>query len=115
MKHKIVIVASKKDLASFNIGSKILEIGNFEKVENICPYETYQKDDNYLVWHDKGLVEEDITDLDDYFNPELYIYKRTRLFIESVAYTGNEKINTCIITLVLPSVYDDSTPINIFN
>ena len=73
MKHKIVIVASKKDLASRNIGNKILELEDFKKVD-VCPYETYQKDDNYLVWHDKGLVEEDVTDLDDYFDPELYIF-----------------------------------------
>lgn len=74
MMQKIVIVASELDLASKNIGRKILELGKFEKVENFCPYETYKKDNSYLVWHTKGLVEDDVTDLDKYFEPELYVF-----------------------------------------
>lgn len=71
---KVVIVASKLDEASRNIGNRILELGKFEKVEGISPYETYRQDNNYLVWHTKGLVEDDITDLDKYFEPEVYLF-----------------------------------------
>ena len=74
MKQKIVIVATKLDLASRNIAEKILEIGNFEKAEGICPYDTYKNNNNFLVWHEKGLVEDDVTDLDNYFNPEIYVF-----------------------------------------
>lgn len=70
---KIVIVASELDEASKNIAKKILEIGSFEKVD-ICPYETYKSGNNYLVWHKKDLVEDDVTDLDKYFEPELYVF-----------------------------------------
>lgn len=73
MVQKIVIVASELDIASKNIGRKILEIGNFKKVEGISPYETYKDDSSFLVWHTKDLIEDDITDLDKYFNPELYV------------------------------------------
>ncbi len=74
MVQKIVIVASEQDVASKNMGHKLLELGQFQKVENICPYSTYQKGESYLVWHPKGLVEEDVTDLDTYFQPELYVF-----------------------------------------
>ncbi len=69
----IVIIASKKDLASSNTANKLIELSNFEKIEGICPYTTYKQGDNYLVWHEKDLLEEDITDLDQYFSPEIYI------------------------------------------
>ena len=74
LKPKIVIVASEQDIASKNIGHKILELGHFKKVERIAPYPTYQEGNNYFVWHDKKLVEEDVTDLDTYFQPELYLF-----------------------------------------
>lgn len=74
MAQKIVIVASELDVASRNIGRKLQEIGNFQKVEGVSPYETYQRGDCFLVWHKKGLVEDDISDLDNYFDPELYIF-----------------------------------------
>lgn len=74
MLQKIVIVASKSDVASRNIGLKILELGKFEKAEGICPYETYRSGNCFLVWHGRGLVEDDVTDLDEYFNPELYVF-----------------------------------------
>jgi len=47
-------------------------------------------------------------------NPELYIYHKTNFFIESVTFKGNEKEQTSVLTCVLTSVYDNSTPINIF-
>lgn len=47
--------------------------------------------------------------------PEVYLYKKTRLFIESIAYTGNEKIDTAVLTCVVPEVYNNETPKNIFN
>ena len=47
-------------------------------------------------------------------NPELFLYKKTRWFIESISFAGDNKSNTATLTCVLPSVYDDSTPTNIF-
>jgi prophage tail gpP-like protein len=47
-------------------------------------------------------------------NPELFIYRKTNFFIESVTFKGNEKAQTCTIVCVLTSVYDNSTPSNIF-
>ena len=47
-------------------------------------------------------------------NPELAIDKKTTLFIESITYTGNEKIDTCTLTCVVPEVYNTATPKNIF-
>ena len=47
-------------------------------------------------------------------NPELYIYKKTNFFIESVLYTGNSQAQTAVLTCVLTSVYDNSIPSNIF-
>ena len=74
MAQKIVIVASELDLASKNIGKKVQELGHFEKAQGMSPYETYRSNNSYLVWHPKGLVEDDITDLDQYFDPELYVF-----------------------------------------
>jgi len=70
---KIVIVASELDLASKNIANKILELGSFKEVD-VCPYKSYQMNDSFLVWHSKDLVEGDITDLDNYFDPEAYVF-----------------------------------------
>lgn len=73
MKAKIVIVASELDIASRNIGRKIQEIGGFQKVEGVSPYETYKRGDCFLVWHKNDLVADDVSDLDDYFDPEVYL------------------------------------------
>jgi prophage tail gpP-like protein len=46
--------------------------------------------------------------------PELYIYKKTNFFIESVNYTGDATKETAVLTCVLPEVYNGKTPKNIF-
>jgi prophage tail gpP-like protein len=43
-------------------------------------------------------------------NPEIYIFKPTNFFIESIDYKGNEKELTAILHCVLPSCYDGSEP-----
>lgn len=47
-------------------------------------------------------------------NPNLYIYKKTNWFVESVEYVGNSKQTTATLTCVLPEVYNEQTPKNIF-
>ncbi len=47
-------------------------------------------------------------------NPELYIYRKTKFFIESIAFTGNQEQTTAVLTCVLPEVYNGKTPKNIF-
>ncbi len=47
-------------------------------------------------------------------DPDIYLYTKTKWFIESVALTGNEKRQVSKLNCVLPSVYDKSTPVNIF-
>lgn len=46
---------------------------------------------------------------------ELYLYKKSNWFIESISFTGNESSTTAVLTCVLPEVYNNSTPKNIFN
>jgi prophage tail gpP-like protein len=48
-------------------------------------------------------------------NHDLYLYKKTRLFVEAVSYVGDTEKQTAELQCVLPCVYDGSTPINIFN
>ena len=67
---KFVIVATEQDLASKNIGNKLVEFG-FEKI-NDNPFPTYKKDNALLIWHPKDLIWVD--NLDNYFNPECYIF-----------------------------------------
>lgn len=43
-------------------------------------------------------------------NPECYLYKKSRWFIESIDYKGDESVNTAVLNCVLPCVYDGSTP-----
>ncbi|MCE3278028.1 MAG: hypothetical protein K0S44_219 [Bacteroidetes bacterium] len=45
---------------------------------------------------------------------ENFIYNTTEFFIDEVSYNGNEKENTCVLTCVLPEVYNGKTPKNIF-
>lgn len=47
-------------------------------------------------------------------DPEVYIYKKTDWFIESVTFDGDEKKNTCTLNCVLPEVYSQQVPISIF-
>ncbi len=47
-------------------------------------------------------------------NPKVYLYTKTNWFIESVSLTGDNKRQVARLSCVLPSVYDKSTPVNIF-
>lgn len=47
-------------------------------------------------------------------NKELYIYRRTKFFIESVSYEGDSSGQRATLTCVLPCCYDGSDPVNIF-
>jgi prophage tail gpP-like protein len=47
-------------------------------------------------------------------NKELYIYKRTKFFIESISYEGDSEGQRATLICVLPCCYDGSTPVNIF-
>lgn len=46
--------------------------------------------------------------------PELYIYKKTKWFIESINYRGNNESITATINCVLPEVYNNKKPSSIF-
>lgn len=46
--------------------------------------------------------------------PELYIFEKTEFFIEQVELDGDETKNTAVLTCVLPWVYNDDKPYNIF-
>jgi prophage tail gpP-like protein len=46
--------------------------------------------------------------------PELYIYKKTNFFIESVSYTGDAEKMEATLTCVLPQVYNGEVPKNVF-
>ena len=49
-------------------------------------------------------------------SPENYIYKKTRLFIQSVSFTGKSNGDeTAVINCCLPEVFSTATPINIFD
>lgn len=48
-------------------------------------------------------------------NPEIYLYNKTKWFIEEVNLIGNSKSTTATLKCVLPCVYDGSTPKNVFN
>jgi prophage tail gpP-like protein len=47
--------------------------------------------------------------------PEAYIFKKTRFFISQVDLSGTVAAQTAVLTCVLPSVFDQSDPFNIFN
>jgi prophage tail gpP-like protein len=47
-------------------------------------------------------------------NPELYLYKKSNWFIESVQLDGDETSTTSTLTCVLPEVYNGGTPSYIF-
>lgn len=48
-------------------------------------------------------------------NPEVYLYKKTRWFVESIDYKGDAKEMTATLNCVLPCVYDGTTPEYIFS
>jgi len=48
------------------------------------------------------------------YDPELYIYKKVRWFVESVTYEGNNTTTTANLKCVLPEVYSNKTPVSIF-
>lgn len=47
-------------------------------------------------------------------NPELFIFKKTNWFIESINFTGDNTKTIAVLTCVLPEVYNGKTPKNIF-
>jgi prophage tail gpP-like protein len=47
-------------------------------------------------------------------NKELFIYKKTRLFVEEVNYQGDSESLTATLSCVLPEVYNDDEFVNIF-
>ena len=47
-------------------------------------------------------------------NPEVYLYKKSTWFIEEIAFTGNEKETTAVITCCLPEVYNGKEPEYLF-
>jgi len=47
-------------------------------------------------------------------NPELYLYKKSNWFIESVQLDGDETQTVATITCVLPETYNGGTPSYIF-
>ena len=47
-------------------------------------------------------------------NDEIFIYKTTRFFIESISYTQTKDTTEAVLTCVLPQVYNDSEPSNFF-
>lgn len=64
-------------------------------------------------WHVNGKLVKPNNTITIY-NPEVFIYKKTKWFIEAVDLEGNEKETIATLTCVLPCVYDGSTPENIF-
>ncbi len=47
-------------------------------------------------------------------NPEVYIYKKTNWFIESIDFVGDNKAVTATLHCVLPEVYNGEVPVSIF-
>jgi prophage tail gpP-like protein len=48
------------------------------------------------------------------YAPELYIYRKTNWFIESINFTGNNSEQTAVLNCVLPEVYNKEKPLSIF-
>jgi len=47
-------------------------------------------------------------------DPKLFLYNKTKFFIEQVTFTGNEKEQKATLTCYLPEVYNNEVPKNIF-
>lgn len=48
------------------------------------------------------------------YSPKNFIYKKTKFFIESIKFEGDEKAEKATLTCVLPEVYNTDYPTNIF-
>ena len=44
-------------------------------------------------------------------NPRVYLYNKTRWFVEAIQFKGTHELTTAYVNCVLPSVYDGSTPV----
>ena len=47
-------------------------------------------------------------------NPELYLFRKTKLFIQSVTYNSDASHSTATLVCVVPECYNGESPINIF-
>lgn len=47
-------------------------------------------------------------------NPDLFLFKKTKFFIEQVSFFGNAKEQRATLSCVIPEVYNSQTPKNIF-
>lgn len=47
-------------------------------------------------------------------NPDIYLYDRTKWFVEEVEYSGDNESMTAVLTCVLPEVYNGKTPEYLF-
>lgn len=47
------------------------------------------------------------------YNPEIYLFKKTRLFIDSVELSGDQTSATAVLNCYLPEVYNGETPVYI--
>lgn len=47
-------------------------------------------------------------------NPDLYLYKKANWFIESIKFVGDAQKTTATLKCVLPEVYNNKMPVNIF-
>lgn len=47
-------------------------------------------------------------------SPEIFLNKKTKWFVESVEYQGNQDSQTCVLSCVLPEVYNQRFPKNIY-
>lgn len=48
-------------------------------------------------------------------NHNIYIYRITKFFVESIVFTGNKNAETAALNCVIPEVYNSQTPSNIFD
>lgn len=47
-------------------------------------------------------------------NPNIYLFEKTKLFIESIDFTGDNKSTTAVLTCVLPEMYNKRQPYYLF-
>lgn len=47
-------------------------------------------------------------------SPENFLYQKSRWFVESVDFRGNEKAQTAVLNCVLPECYNNDTVVNVF-
>ncbi len=50
----------------------------------------------------------------DVTNPAIYLYKKTRLFVESVDFSGDAKSSTAVINCCVPEAYNGDSPKYLF-